>query len=65
VPGIDPWKTVDEFCDERKLKKSTFYNWRSQGRGPHAYRFGKVLRIRQSDAEAFDEAHADPPRDAA
>ncbi|MER0479951.1 helix-turn-helix domain-containing protein [Streptomyces sp. Edi2] len=44
--------TVDEFCSELRISRSTFYEWRQKGRAPHCIRIPNgALRIRRSDIE--------------
>ncbi|MGW4200911.1 helix-turn-helix transcriptional regulator [Streptomyces sp. NPDC004726] len=44
--------TVDDVCDELRIARSTFYDWRQKGRGPRCIRLPNgTLRIRRSDLE--------------
>jgi len=54
------WLTVDEFCDDIGIARSTFADWRAKGRGPKCAKLpsGK-LRIRRSEAEKFMAALED------
>lgn len=46
------WLSPQEVCDELRIPKQTFYQWRARHVAPPAYRFGKLLRI---DRDEFDE----------
>lgn len=44
--------TVDEFCTDLRISRSTFYDWRKKGRAPRCIRIPNgALRIRRSDYE--------------
>ena len=44
--------TVDEFCADLRISRSTFYDWRKKGRGPRCIRIPNgALRIRRTDYE--------------
>ncbi|MFI6287666.1 helix-turn-helix transcriptional regulator [Streptomyces sp. NPDC051018] len=44
--------TVDDVCDELRISRSTFYDWRQKGRGPLCIRLPNgTLRIRRRDLE--------------
>ncbi|MFE0267253.1 helix-turn-helix transcriptional regulator [Nocardiopsis alba] len=54
------WLTVDEFCEDIGIARSTFNDWRAKGRGPKCAKLpsGK-LRIRRSEAEKYMAALED------
>ena len=52
--------TPAEICHERQIPLQTFYQWRSRGVGPHAYRIGKHLRVSRADFEAWLVLRSDP-----
>jgi excisionase family DNA binding protein len=54
------WLTPTEICSELQIPLQTFYQWRSRGVGPHAYRIGKHLRVSQTDFEAWLSLRSDP-----
>lgn len=56
----DEWLTPKEICTLLQIPEQTFYQWRSRGVGPHAYRIGKHLRISQTDFEAWLSLRSDP-----
>ncbi|MEU3597971.1 helix-turn-helix domain-containing protein [Streptomyces sp. NPDC006798] len=44
--------TVDDVCDELRISRSTFYDWRQKGRAPRCIRLPNgTLRIRRTDFE--------------
>jgi excisionase family DNA binding protein len=44
--------TVAELCEELKISRSTFYDWRQKGRGPRCIRLPNGdLRIRRRDLD--------------
>nr|WP_113719343.1 helix-turn-helix domain-containing protein [Arthrobacter dokdonellae] len=49
-----------EICHELQIPEQTFYQWRSRGVGPHAYRIGRHLRITRSDLDAWLAQRSDP-----
>lgn len=63
------WLSPQEVCDELRIPKQTFYQWRARHVAPPAYRFGKLLRIDRAEfdewlsnhAESFDSRHAADP----
>lgn len=53
VVGTD-LMTVSDVCDELKIARSTFYEWRTKGRGPRCTRLPNgALRIRRRDLESW------------
>ncbi|MFC4004884.1 helix-turn-helix transcriptional regulator [Prauserella oleivorans] len=52
--------TVDEFCEEIGIARSTFDDWRAKGRAPQCIKLpnGK-LRIRRSDYESWLDSLAE------
>lgn len=45
--------TVDEFCAEMKISRSTFYDWKAKGRAPRCHKLPNgELRIDRTD---FDQ----------
>jgi excisionase family DNA binding protein len=44
---------VAELADYRGVPVSTVYDWRTHGKGPAAYRFGKHLKFAVSDVRAW------------
>lgn len=54
------WLTPTEICHELQIPLQTFYQWRSRGVGPDAYRIGKHLRVSKADFEAWLLLRSDP-----
>lgn len=48
-----------ELADEWGLPVSTLYQWRYRRVGPPAYRLGRHLRYKRSDAEQWLESQRD------
>lgn len=49
-----PYLTLDEACSYLRVKRQTFKNWRSQGRGPQALKLGGTLvRYTRDDLDAW------------
>jgi excisionase family DNA binding protein len=52
--------TVDELCDELKVARRTFYDWRAKGRAPRCIKLPNGdLRIRRIDLDAWLTARED------
>ena len=46
--------TVNEFCDEMGVARSTFYDWRAKGRAPKCLKLPNgELRIRRTEADRW------------
>jgi len=46
--------TVDELCDELKVARRTFYDWRAKGRAPRCFKLPNGdLRIRRTDLDSW------------
>ncbi|MES9806565.1 helix-turn-helix domain-containing protein [Streptomyces cinereoruber] len=44
--------TVDELCEELRISRSTFYDWRQKGCAPRCVKLPNgSLRVRRSDLE--------------
>ncbi|QOR71960.1 helix-turn-helix domain-containing protein [Ruania alkalisoli] len=50
------WLTPAELGDYLGVSRQTLANWRSSGTGPAFAKRGKVVRYRQSDADAWLES---------
>lgn len=53
------WLSPQEVCDELRIPKQTFYQWRARHVAPPAYRFGKLLRIDRAEFEEWLAIHAE------
>lgn len=46
--------TVAEFCEELRIARSTFYEWRAKGNGPRCKKLPNgELRIRRTEVERW------------
>lgn len=53
------WLSPQEVCDELRIPKQTFYQWRARHVAPPAYRFSKLLRIDRAEFEGWLRDHAE------
>ena len=52
--------TVAEVCAELRIARSTFYEWRAEGRAPRCIKLPNGdLRIRRAELERWLDAHED------
>lgn len=58
------WLSPQEVCDELRIPKQTFYQWRARHVAPPAYSFGKLLRIDRTEFEEWLSDHAEGFREA-
>lgn len=48
------WLTVEQFCDELEISRSTFYEWRSKSRTPRCIKLpNDAIRIDRRDYEEW------------
>ncbi|MCX2728934.1 helix-turn-helix domain-containing protein [Saccharopolyspora sp. NFXS83] len=48
------WLTVEAFCGELQISRSTWNDWRAKGRGPRCVRLPNgSLRIRRADFDKW------------
>lgn len=61
--GTSKYLTVEQFCEELEVARSTFYEWRAKGCGPRCIRLpnGKI-RIRRAELDRWLEALEDDPQ---
>lgn len=46
--------TLQEFCVEHDIARSTFYSWRAVGKGPRCFKLPNGhIRIRRSEVERW------------
>lgn len=59
IASGDPLLTIDQAAEYLSIPKATLYTWRTRraGYGPRAVKFGKSLRYRRSDLDAFILKH--------
>ncbi len=53
------WIGVEALAAELGVPVRTIYSWRTKGKGPRAATFGKHLRFRREDVDAWCEAQLD------
>lgn len=53
------WIGVEDLARELGVPVRTIYAWRSKGRGPRGATFGKHVRFRRADVEAWIESRLD------
>ena len=53
--GLEKVWTVEELAEFAGVSASTLYHWRWQGKGPEAFKVGRVLRYPDSDIETWLE----------
>jgi excisionase family DNA binding protein len=55
----EQWVSIAELAAELGVPPATVYQWRSQGQGPRGGRFGKHVRFRRVDVDAWIAARMD------
>ena len=55
------WLGVEDLAAEIGVPVRTIYSWRSTKRGPRAATFGRHLRFRRGDVDAWIESRMDQP----
>jgi excisionase family DNA binding protein len=58
--GVE-WVTIGELAAELRVPVATVYQWRTRRRGPRGARFGKHVRFRRSDVDAWIAGRFDRP----
>lgn len=60
MPNAEPpeWLRPREVAEEYNIPEGTLGQWRYAGRGPKFYRFGKSIRYKRSEIEAWAEAQS-------
>ena len=53
--GLEPLLDVGDLAAYLGVPVSTVYDWRTNGKGPRAYRFGKHLKFAVSDVRIWVE----------
>jgi excisionase family DNA binding protein len=53
------WLGIEDLAEELGVPVRTIYTWRAHGKGPRAARFGKHLKFRRRDVEAWIERQMD------
>lgn len=58
--GLEPLLSINELADYLGVPVSTIYDWRTNGKGPRAYRFGKRIMFGVTDIHAWMETMREP-----
>lgn len=45
--------TVEQVAAQLQIKPATLYQWRTQNRGPKAFKYGNLVRFRRSDLDEW------------
>ena len=54
------WVSIGDLADELSVPVTTVYQWRSRGHGPRGAKFGRHVRFRRSDIDAWIARRLDP-----
>lgn len=57
---MERWLTPKKVAEMTGFAVGTLDNWRSQRRGPKAYKNGKTVRYREKDIKEWWEKHFNP-----
>ena len=63
--GLEPLLNINELADYLGVPVSTIYDWRTNGKGPRAYRFGKRIMFGVTDIHAWMDTMREPSPGAA
>lgn len=58
--GLEPLLNIDELAGYLGVPVSTIYDWRTNGKGPRAYRFGKRIMFGITDIRAWMDTMREP-----
>lgn len=50
---LEPLLTIDDVAVHLGVPKATLYRWRTEGKGPRAFRFGKHLRFDRDQVQLW------------
>lgn len=53
----DEFLTSDELVELLRIDRGTLWRWRREGDAPPAYKFGRQIRFKRSEVDAWIEAH--------
>lgn len=65
APQPSEWIGIEQLAAELGVPVRTIYTWRSTGKGPRGAVFGKHVRFRRADVDAWIETRFDAPAGAA
>lgn len=63
--GLEPLLNINELAEYLGVPVSTIYDWRTNGKGPRAYRFGKRIMFGVTDIHAWMDTMREPSPGAA
>ena len=52
------WLTTEDLAARMKVPVRTVHRWNTDGTGPRRYRFGRSVRYKLADVEAWEAEHA-------
>ncbi|OJU41487.1 MAG: AlpA family transcriptional regulator [Microbacterium sp. 69-10] len=58
--GLEPLLNINELADYLGIPVSTIYDWRTNGKGPRAYRFGKRIKFGVGDVRTWMDTMREP-----
>lgn len=58
--GLEPLLNINELADYLGIPVSTIYDWRTNGKGSRAYRFGKRVMFGITDIRAWMDTMREP-----
>lgn len=61
-PDMSEWLTSEWIANDLQVPLSTYYQWRSAGKGPRGIKVGKYVRVRRGDYEEWLESLAEDQR---
>lgn len=56
------WIGIEQLAQELGVPVRTIYAWRCRGQGPRGATFGRHVRFRRADVEAWIQQQYDGPR---
>jgi len=59
VSTTNTWIGIEELAEELGVPVRTIYAWRSKNKGPRGATFGKHVRFRRDDVDAWTESRLD------
>ena len=64
MSNSERWVSIGDLADELNVPVTTVYQWRSRGHGPRGAKFGRHVRFRRSDIDAWITQRLDPTESA-
>jgi excisionase family DNA binding protein len=58
--ALEPLWSIDDLAAYLGVPVATIYDWRSNGKGPVAHRFGKHLKFAVADVRTWMEGQREP-----